>query len=31
VLRTDEEGDVSVGLVDGELTEATRGATAGSR
>ena len=26
VLRTDEEGDVSVGLVDGALTEATRGA-----
>jgi competence protein ComEC len=31
VLRTDEEGDVSVGLVDGTLTEATRGATAGTR
>jgi competence protein ComEC len=31
VLRTDQEGDVSVGLVDGALTEATRGATAGTR
>jgi competence protein ComEC len=31
VLRTDQEGDVSVGLVDGALTEANRGATAGVR
>ena len=31
ILRTDQEGDVSVGLVDGGLTEATRGATAGDR
>jgi competence protein ComEC len=31
VLRTDEEGDVSVGLIDGVLTETTRGATAGTR
>jgi len=31
VLRTDQEGDVSVGLVDGALTEATRGPTAAKR
>lgn len=28
VLRTDEQGDVSVGLLDGELTAASRGPTA---
>ena len=31
ILRTDEQGDVSVGLVDGRLTSAVRGPTAGTR
>ena len=28
ILRTDQEGDVSVGVADGELTTSERGATA---
>ena len=30
VLRTDEQGDVSVGLVDGVLTAGSRGSSAGA-
>ena len=30
ILRTDQQGDVSVGLVDGQLTSSERGPTAGT-
>jgi competence protein ComEC len=31
ILRTDQQGDVSVGVADGELTTAERGATTVAR